>query len=135
VSLGDVRVTGESVRHRASLVYTRADFLDSHLEIANALGVVLDGIQLLASRIRLERGIFLGGLAGRARWRELLRVLEVLGEDLLELADRVVMLGNEIGKILDVSCDGSTSKGRVRSDAINDASNALVGAALLGEVK
>ncbi|CRK27962.1 hypothetical protein BN1708_015037, partial [Verticillium longisporum] len=61
--------------------------------------------------------------------RQLGRVLHVLGEDGLELANRVVVLGDELGQILDVACDGGAGEGGAGDDLVDDAGDALVGAA------
>lgn len=110
VRLGNVRVTSKSVGHRATLVDRGSDFFDFNLEILDTFGVVVDGIELLVSRIAFVGTIFLGRLARWAVGRERLRVLEVLGKDFLKLADGVFVLLNEVGEILDVSGDSGACK-------------------------
>ena len=77
----------------------------------DTLGVVVNSIDLLVFRIAFVGTIFLGRLAGWAVGRERLRVLEVLGKDLLKLANGAFVLLNEFGQIFDVSRDGGACKG------------------------
>lgn len=132
--LGNVRVAGEAVGHGASLVDAGADLLDLELELADALGVVVDGVELLALGVRGEGAVLLGGLARRAGGGELSRVLEVLGEHLFELADGLAMLLDEVGQVLDVAGDDGAGKRRVGDDLVDEAGDALVGTTLLREV-
>lgn len=52
MSFGDVCITCETIRHGASLINTRSHLLHLNLEIADALSIVLDGVDFLAFGIR-----------------------------------------------------------------------------------
>lgn len=110
MSLCDIRVTREAIRHRASLVYRGAYFFDLNLEITNSLGVIFYSIDLLASGISSIRSVLLRGLAhGPSSW-DVLGVLEVLSQDLLKFANSVVVLLDKLREFLDISGNSGSSK-------------------------